>query len=332
MDETRFRSVRWILDEITWKRSDPWLTSFVDCSRDGPGSLLGLAPGRTGGCMREWLGEQSEEFRDAIKIVVIDPSAPYASGIRAALPNVKIAVDKWHLVALANHMVTEVRQRVTRDLLGRRGTVADPVWVNRRLLLTAAEHLSAKQWKRLSRMLDDHDPTNEIGAAWGVRERLRMLLAEHEPAKIRRRLADFYDATIDAPAARSHPVGRNHPDLVASHPGRPHRGRLQRPHRRLQPHHQANQAGRLRLPQHDQLPAPYPKPHCDHPTAEISSMNRTTPAEIRRALLACLEHYLLRQRWGPTSVFTAFVVSQLATFIWQMAPDGAKCVIYDLGT
>ena len=47
IDETRFRSVRWILDGITWKRSDPWLTSFVDCSRDGPGSLLGLAPGRT---------------------------------------------------------------------------------------------------------------------------------------------------------------------------------------------------------------------------------------------------------------------------------------------
>ena len=57
--------------------------------------------------MRDWLAEQSEAFRDAIKIVVIDPSAPYASGIRTALPDAKIAVDKWHLVALANQMVTE---------------------------------------------------------------------------------------------------------------------------------------------------------------------------------------------------------------------------------
>jgi transposase len=198
IDETRFRSVRWILDGITWRRSDPWLTSFVNCSRDGPGSLLGLAPGRTGACVREWLGEQSEELRKMIKIVVIDPSAPYASGIRAALPDAKIAVDKWHLVALANQMVTEVRQRVTRDLLGRRGTVADPLWVNRRLLLTAAEHLSTKQWRRLEAMLDNCDPTREIGAAWGVKERLRMLLAESEPSKIRWRLADFYEAAIDA--------------------------------------------------------------------------------------------------------------------------------------
>jgi transposase len=198
IDETRFRSVRWILDGITWQRSDPWLTSFVDCSADGPGSLLGLAPGRTGACVKDWLGEQTGAFRNKIEIVVIDPSAPYASGIRAALPEALIAVDGWHLVALANQMVTEVRQRVTRDQLGRRGTVADPVWVNRRLLLTGAEHLSAKQWRRLTHMLDDHDPTNEIGAAWGVKERLRLLLKEREPSKIRRRLADFYDAALDA--------------------------------------------------------------------------------------------------------------------------------------
>jgi transposase len=198
IDETRFRSVRWILNGITWKRSDPWLTSFVDCSRDGPGSLLGLAPGRTGACVKDWLGEQSDAFRKKIEIVVIDPSAPYASGVRTALPDALIAVDGWHLVALANQMVTEVRQRVTREQLGRRGTIADPVWLNRRLLLTGADHLSAKQWARLGRMLDDHDPTDEIGAAWGVKERLRMLLKQREPSNIRWRLADFYDAAIDA--------------------------------------------------------------------------------------------------------------------------------------
>ena len=99
IDETRFRSVRWILDGITWRRSDPWMTSFVDCTPGHPGVLLGLAPGRTAACVRDWLGEQSDAFRRRIEIVVIDPSAPYASGVRA-LPGVKIAIDKWHLVAL----------------------------------------------------------------------------------------------------------------------------------------------------------------------------------------------------------------------------------------
>ena len=36
-------------------------------------------------------------------LLVRDPSAPYASGIRAA-PQAKLAVDRWHLVALERHV------------------------------------------------------------------------------------------------------------------------------------------------------------------------------------------------------------------------------------
>lgn len=45
--ETRFRSVRRLSGDITWKRSDPWRASFVDCSPAATGSRLGLALGRT---------------------------------------------------------------------------------------------------------------------------------------------------------------------------------------------------------------------------------------------------------------------------------------------
>ena len=83
-----------MLAGIGWRRLDPWLTSFVDCSRDGPGSLIGLTPGRTGAAVQTWLAEQTAAFRDAIEVVVIDTSSPYAGGIRAALPHAKIAVDK----------------------------------------------------------------------------------------------------------------------------------------------------------------------------------------------------------------------------------------------
>src|SRR5215207_10530322 len=95
-------------------------------------------------------------------------------------------------------MVTEVRQRATRDQLGRRGTSRDLIWVNRRLLLTGVEHLSRKQVNRLWRSFDSCDPTKEIQAAWAVKERLRLLLVDREPSKIRWRLADFYEAAIDA--------------------------------------------------------------------------------------------------------------------------------------
>ena len=84
---------------------------------------------------------------------------------------------------------------------------ADPVWVNRRLLLTGAEHLSTKQWKRLQAMLDSCDPTKEIGAAWAVKERLRMLLGERS----RRRSGGGWPTSTrprSTPNARDDPARR----------------------------------------------------------------------------------------------------------------------------
>lgn len=197
LDETRARSMHQMLAGTGWRRLDPWLTSFVDCSRDRPGSLMGLTSGRTGAAIQGWLAAQTAAFRDTIEVVVIDTSSPYAGGIRAALPHAKIAVDKWHLITLANQMVTTVRQRVTRHRLGRRGRAKDPIWVNRQLLLLGAERLSDAQQQRLTATLAA-DPSGALHAAWQVKEQLRRLLAEHQPSRIRWQLADFYEAAIDA--------------------------------------------------------------------------------------------------------------------------------------
>ena len=55
-----------------------------------------------------------------------------------------------------------------------------------------------KQKARFNAALAAEDPTNEIAAAHAVKERLRLLLAEHQPHQIRRRLYDFYDAAARA--------------------------------------------------------------------------------------------------------------------------------------
>ena len=149
--------------------------------------------------MKSWLGAQTAAFRAGVEIAVIDPSAPYASGVRAALPHTRIAVDKWHLVRLGNEAVTEVRQRLARQRHGRRGRAVDPAWAHRRMLLTAGDRLSARQLARLTQVLAVDDPTNELGAAWGCKELLRQLLdSPPEREEIRARLWRFYTACAAA--------------------------------------------------------------------------------------------------------------------------------------
>lgn len=118
LDETRARSVRWLFGEAGWRRSEPWMTSFVDLDLGRPGGLLGLTPGRSGAAVEGWLAQQSMSWRAGVEVVALDPSAPFASAIRRALPQATIVVDHWHLVRLANQVVTEVRQRVAREQPG----------------------------------------------------------------------------------------------------------------------------------------------------------------------------------------------------------------------
>ncbi len=206
IDETRARSVRWLLQDAgdgpVWRRSDPWMTSIVDLDPTHPRGILGLTPGRSGACVQAWLALQTQAFRAGITTVAIDPSAPYASGIRRSLPGVRIVVDHWHLVRLANQMVTDVRQRVQREQHDRRGRKTDPAWAHRRLLLCAGDGLSARALARLRRVLASDDPTNEIGAAWGCKELLRQLLATTGPAysrhQVGHRLHRFLAACADA--------------------------------------------------------------------------------------------------------------------------------------
>jgi transposase len=206
MDETRFGRPRWLPDgehddgRMRWRRTDPWETGFVDIT--GEQALLGQVDGRTSAAVQAWLTQRTAAFRAGIEVVVIDPHAGYAAAVRAALPHAVIAVDHFHLVMLANKTVTAVRQRVTRDLLDRRGRKTDPTWANRRLLLRGREHLSERALARMWNGCIDHDPTGQILSAWIAKEELRELCAtatrgghRHE---IRDRLWAFYQWCADA--------------------------------------------------------------------------------------------------------------------------------------
>ena len=94
-----------------------------------------------------------------------------------------------YFFASPNAAMTAVRQPLVRDHQGRRGRLVDPAWANRRLLLRGADTLSPGGWARLERVFRTDDPTDELGAAWGIKEQVRRLLNTTS-------LADAYEAKM----------------------------------------------------------------------------------------------------------------------------------------
>lgn len=176
VDEHRYRRVRWYrnVDTGSWTRVEPWMTTIVNTRS---GQVLGIVDGRDSTAVEDWLGARSQPWRDRISVVAIDPSAAFKKAIVGCLPNAKIAVDPFHLVQLGNLCLTRVRQRLAHDLHQRRGRKIDPAWAHRMLLLRGYNTLSARGRDRLQAVLATDDPTGELGAAWGVKEALRLILA-----------------------------------------------------------------------------------------------------------------------------------------------------------
>jgi transposase len=205
IDETRRGTPKWIKDAGTgaWQRTERFETNFTDLA--GTGRLLGQVAGRTGKAVTGWLEDRGQVWKNQVRFVAIDPCAVYRSAVERALPHAVIVVDHFHLVRLANQAVTRVRQRVTRQALGRRGTSKDPAWANRRRLLRARERLTEQAFTRMWEQILTQEATGELLATWIAKEELRYLLALARTlpprSEISNRLFAFYDwcARADVP-------------------------------------------------------------------------------------------------------------------------------------
>ena len=116
IDETRRGKPKWAPDPVTGRWAvvaDRWHTGIVDAA--GPAALLAHIDGRTAAKVADWSPAQPEQWRAGITHVSIDLSASYDKAVAEALPDAVVVADRFHLVRLANDMVTEVRQRATRD-------------------------------------------------------------------------------------------------------------------------------------------------------------------------------------------------------------------------
>ncbi|MGI5518597.1 ISL3 family transposase [Streptomyces sp. CA-106131] len=179
VDETRRGRPRWEQDPDTGKwqlTRDRWHTGFVDAF--GTGGLLGQVEGRSAADVLAWLSTTPLNWGTNIRYVAIDMSATYRAAIRTGLPHALIVVDHFHVVQLANKMLSTVRRRTTAEVRGRRGRATDPEWKARNRLLRNREDLTHEQFERMWNPLLDEGPIGQrLLTAWIAKESLRTLLA-----------------------------------------------------------------------------------------------------------------------------------------------------------
>jgi transposase len=179
IDETRRGKTKWEQDPETGKWQlvrDRWHTGFVDAL--GHGGLPGQVEGRTVADVLAWLSTTPLTWRKSIRHVAIDMSATYRAAIRTGLPDAVIVVDHFHVVQLANKMLSTVRRRTTAEVRGRRGRATDPEWKARRRLLRNREDLSDEQFAKMwNPLLAEGRVGQTLLTAWIAKESLRNLLA-----------------------------------------------------------------------------------------------------------------------------------------------------------
>jgi transposase len=151
-----------------------WVTGLVDLTG---GRLLEVVADRTRAAVGGWLHARPRDWLAGVATVALDPWRSYASAPVAPLAHATVVVDHFHAIRLANVVVDQVRRRTQQATLGHRGRKRDPLYRIRKLLLTAAEQLTARGRARLRAGLSTGDPTGEVAAAWQGKELLRAVYA-----------------------------------------------------------------------------------------------------------------------------------------------------------
>jgi transposase len=210
IDETRRGTPQFAVDADTGvieQVVDRWHTGFVDLTGDQ--GQLGQVEGHSSRDAGSWLAARTQSWRESVQIVAIDMCSAYRAAVEQHLPDATLVVDHFHVVQLANQMVSAVRRRVTAALRGRRVRKGDPEYGLRRRLLRNREDLPVEKFTDMwNRLVDLGAAGEQVLAAWIAKEELRALLALARTGASRHRISQrlwvFYRwcADIDIPELR----------------------------------------------------------------------------------------------------------------------------------
>ena len=159
------------MDEFSIRKGHEYMTIFTDLQT---GRIIHAVEGRAKENIQPFLDRLSKRARN-LKAIAMDMSGSYYHAVREALPRVDIVFDRYHVAALINQAIDELRREQQREL---EGLGKKTLKGNRFLLLTNYDNLSVDRKERLHHLLSANDP---LFNAHCMKEQLRLFWDQPDP-------------------------------------------------------------------------------------------------------------------------------------------------------
>lgn len=139
----------------------------------------------------EYFMSWSEKQRAKVKCFSMDMWGPYKSVAKEVFPDVKIVVDKFHLVAKMNEALDEIRKKVQNKV---DGATRKKFYMSRKLLKKRGEDLKDKGHQKLIELFKI---SPALEKAWELKEEFRDLLQMNDVTEAKKALQSWYQRVSD---------------------------------------------------------------------------------------------------------------------------------------
>jgi transposase len=160
-----FKVLRYIgIDEFSICKGHEYMTIFINLET---GEIIHAVEGKSMASVSPFILELKEKAKQ-LKAIAMDMNAAYASVTKIYLPDVDIVFDRFHVVALLNMAIDEIR----RDQQAKCNAIGLKVIQGMRfLLLSNYEKLNPKKQSSLECLLEANQP---IAIAHAMKEQIRL--------------------------------------------------------------------------------------------------------------------------------------------------------------
>jgi len=198
------------VDEHSYLAATPthqtiYATTLVDLDRR---HVIDLFEGKSAQKLRNWTGKRSKRWLSGVKVVALDLTDTYRSGLHPHLSHARRVADPFHVVRICNRMVDEVRRRVQNETMGHRGRKDDPLYRARKLLIRGDERLDERGREKLMEALRRGDPFDEVVGAWLAKEACRSVYMQDDVEQAAAILDDTIAGCLEDPVAEIRTFGR----------------------------------------------------------------------------------------------------------------------------